>query len=490
MGRVLGYEYLRTVLSLNAESITAPATVKPVTRITRYDNCLAIPASRVPDDTVLQHILFALKHEGINLNILVQALIFVDEQELCQLLKDTPNSVNGRKIAFLYEHFQRRLDIEPQVKAGFVDFFPSEEYVTGTGRRYPRWRVNFNGLGTLEYCPVVRRTAALNQLVDENLLLQTSEFIDSLSAPMLERTVNWAYLSETKSSYAIEHETPNEDKQRRFVRLLQQAEQPRPLTEDYLIELQNATIANPFDKAVSFRTEQNFLHSGLRGAAGVSYVPPEPDLCRELMTPLMEFANQRDTSVDVLVKAAILSFGFVFLHPFMDGNGRISRFLIHYAISQANVLPKGSLLPVSIAIKRHEKDYLRTLQRFSAPLREFWNVEWLDGESYSLQFTGSSAQYRFWDATEATVFILRMAKVALEDDLKAEILYLQRFDAVKQQVDAELDIRGSDLALLIMWCFENQGRLSNRRRKQFTGRVPVESFALIEALVQDQLHHH
>jgi len=35
-----------------------------------------------------------------------------------------------------------------------------------------------------------------------------------------------------------------------------------------------------------------------------------------------------------LVRAAVVSFAFVFIHPFMNGNGRLSRFLIHHCLGQ------------------------------------------------------------------------------------------------------------------------------------------------------------
>lgn len=42
--------------------------------------------------------------------------------------------------------------------------------------------------------------------------------------------------------------------------MLRQAHEGRLLTEDYLVELQNSIVSNPFDKAVAFRHEQNHLH--------------------------------------------------------------------------------------------------------------------------------------------------------------------------------------------------------------------------------------
>ena len=76
------------------------------------------------------------------------------------------------------------------------------------------------------------------------MLGRTRQFIESLGAEMMDCALAWTYLHETDSSFAIEKEAPSEDKARRFVELLQQAHDPRPLSEQYLVELQNAVISN------------------------------------------------------------------------------------------------------------------------------------------------------------------------------------------------------------------------------------------------------
>ncbi|MBD8630315.1 hypothetical protein IFT74_02935 [Oxalobacteraceae sp. CFBP 8755] len=80
------------------------------------------------------------------------------------------------------------------------------------------------------------------------------------------------------SSFAIEKEAPSEDKARQFVELLKQAHEPRELSEDYLVELQNVITTNPFDKAASFRYEQNWLSGPGRGAPSVTYLPTPHEL--------------------------------------------------------------------------------------------------------------------------------------------------------------------------------------------------------------------
>jgi len=68
----------------------------------------------------------------------------------------------------------------------------------------------------------------------------------------------------------------------------------------------------------------------------------------------MDMAHRTDRGIDPLVRGTLVSFGFVFAHPFMDGNGRLSRFLFHKVVCGHGQLPNGLVLPVSVAMKRHE----------------------------------------------------------------------------------------------------------------------------------------
>lgn len=502
MTKNLGYAFLHEQLALGVGTPSVPARVRPVTRIVLLEGELAVPAERAPDGSLLSHLLFALKHEGIDLAILAAALPQLPTDDLLQAIKASPNGVYLRRLGYLFEAFVGTLPIEPDVRGRVAPLFDPEDYVTGPAVRCRRWRIDFNGLGSLRYCAVVRRTSEINALLEADILAQARAFMGGLPPGMLDRAIQWAYLSETQSSFAIERESPSPDKQQRFMQLLRQAHDTKPLDEGYLVELQNGTVSNPFDKAAAFRHQQNYLHNGLPGAIGVSYLPPPPALCNELMEALMEWANtllanesteptELSGTVPALVVAAVVSFGFVLLHPFMDGNGRISRFLVHHSLCRAGELARGNLLPVSVAMKRHETDYLAALEVFSKPARAHWRVNWIDADHYDFQFNGSEALYRYWDATQAVAFTLKMAQVALEEDLKDETRYLACFDSVYRAVDARFDIRGSDLARLVMMCLSNQGRLSKNRRKQFRYQVPEEALDAIEqealrALVQHE----
>lgn len=483
MGTV-GYQFLRESLGLNTLAPERPAIVKPVTRVEPTDGFLAIPRNVAPESgDPIEHILFALKHEGVDLQILAEALPKVEPSVLLSEARRLPSGTYIRMTCHLWEQFTgKQLTELPEIAGPTVEVFDARRYVTGPPRRDARWRVAFNGLGTVSYCPTVRRTDRIEAAMRSDILGRTKAFADALGKSMLDRALAWAYLHETEDSFAIERETPSEDKARKFVALLHQAHDGRALSENYLVELQNSVLTNPYDIAAAFRTEQNWLRGPARGAAGVTYVPPPPAMVPELMQELINLANNMAGRLDPIVAAAVVSFAFVFIHPFMDGNGRLSRFLFHHSLCRSGKLEKGLLLPVSIAMKRNEQRYLSVLQHYSRPAREFWSVRWIDEGIYDFKFNGNSSLYRYWDATQCVEFGYEMSEQALEIDLRQETEFLERYDKIVAAVDAKFDVRGNDLATLVICCLDNEGRISKRRRSQFEHRVPPGVFDYIEEL--------
>ena len=483
----LGYSWLCKTLGLTAFPPARPARVDPVSRVTRTPEALLVPANVAPGySDPIAHLLFALKHEGVNMQVLAQALRKIEGKNLKELVESQPSSRYVRVLGYMWEHFnQQELDHDTSIAGPTIDLFDPTRYLTAPGQRNAKWRVNFNGLGSLDYCVTVERTPEIEQQLLHNTLNRATTFLSQLGQQATDRALSWAYLHETESSYAIERESPSQDKAEAFVALLKQAASPRSMNEAYLVELQNAVLTNPLDMAAAYRHEQNWLRGPLRGAAGITYIPPPPEMVPELMDGVLLFANSLSKSIDPIVSAAIASFGFVFVHPFMDGNGRLSRFLFHYALCQSDRLPQGMLLPVSVAMKRNESLYLKALQSYSGKMRQHWDVRWIGDEEYTFRFTGDTSLYRYWDATECVAFCLNMAEQALEKDLREETEFLAKFDQVYRLVDDRFDVRGNDLTTLIVSSMQNNGRVSNHRRKQFRLTVPEKVFDAIESAIQE-----
>lgn len=489
-GASIGYAYLRDHFDLRLPPPRRVASVSgSTTRVSNLGDTVAVPRHVAPASAApLDHLQFALKHEGVDLAVISEVLPKIGGNEVTALIRNAPSGRYSRLIGYLWEHFGGRLlDDLPEIQGPTEVLFPEDRYFTGLALRNPRWRVAFNGIGSLGYCATIERTQALQAAVDGRLMDRAEAFLSSLDSAMQERAVNWAYLHETESSFAIERESPNEDKARKFVRVLHRAHQPEPIDEQYLVDLQNLVVTNVYDHAVQFRADQNYLTNEAKGPAGVTYVPPPPVVARQMMDTVMQLGNQRSGGLDPVLQAAVASFGLAFVHPFSDGNGRLSRFLFHKTLCMAGALREGRLLPVSVAMKRNEMAYLSALQSFSLPTRRFWTVSYASNDRFDCAFTGSVAMYRYWDATACAEFAYRMGEEALRRDLRAETDYLRMHDQVSRAMNERFDVANATLNVLIRSAIEQGGRVSGRRRDQFQHRVPPGFFEALETSVKGQL---
>lgn len=480
--QAIGYEFLAEVLQTGAFPVERPARIGPVTRITRQDSALLVPAAVAPGHDPLQHLLFALKHEGMNLQASISALKSIPESAVAAVFQSAPSSRYARLACYLWEIANgRKLVGLPPASGAYEKLFDEKAYLTDRSQRDTRWRIDFNGIGSPQYCITVRRTSVLQQWLDQNILGQVADFIASVDTEVLDRAVRWAYLSETDSSYAIERQKPSPNKAEAFASLLAKAHDPETISEGYLVALQNLAVSNPIDQAGGFRTGQNRLRNDLRGASGVTYLPPPPEMLPTVMGPIMDLCNDRSSQVDALVRGSLASFAFVFAHPFMDGNGRLSRFLFHKVACSDPRLTNGLVLPISVAMKRHERRYLAALQSYSKPARACWEVTFVSDDLIYQDFRGPPEIYRYWDATACVEFGLEMAGEALRHDLMQEMGFLQRYDVIYRAVNDAIDMNNDDLVSLVR-TMASTGALSINRRRKLVSKG--HSDALIDAAIE------
>ena len=186
---------------------------------------LAVPAGVVPQgDDLLDHLLFALKHEPINLQTAVPALQRIPAEAVVAAVEARPAGRYVRLAGWLWElSNQRALPTAAVATGPYVPLFDPASHLTGSSRRDMRWRVDFNGIGTPRYCATVRRTPAIEALLTQDILSRVQEFVASIDPDIIDRAVRWACSSETESSYDIEREKPTLDKREAFVSLLSRA---------------------------------------------------------------------------------------------------------------------------------------------------------------------------------------------------------------------------------------------------------------------------
>lgn len=481
----IGYAQLIDRFTLSVRPLAKPAMISgSVNRRVDSDDRILFPRGVAVKDTVTGHLEFALRHEGVNLEVIDVLFTQWDAaQELANRFLQAPNASAVRRACHLWEWLtENELAVETATIAGYVDLFPSEDYVTATqGSKDRKFRVHNNALGTADFSPIVRRDVLPAAPSLPELLDQARNTLASVTDPALyERALNYLYLSETRSSFAIERENPSSDKQERFVQLLRRAGETEVVNEEWLVSLQNAVVRDIYSQEASYRTKQNWLEDA---TGRITVFPvPQNDLSRS-MRGWEAFINDDVRCTDTLLQAAISAFGFVYLHPFLDGNGRLHRFLIHHVLARSQLMASGTLIPVSAVIEKNIPDYLAVLNGFSQPVTRLWNYLRGDIDPIITKHPSSSA-YRFFDASREVAFLHRMIQIAVEEEIPRELAWLSSYDKAFRQLNEELDLPQNDLSALIRMAQSEQGRLSLRRRKQYS-HLPTPILDRVEAVVRD-----
>ena len=108
------------------------------------------------------------------------------------------------------------------------------------------------------------------------------------------------------------------------------------------------------------REVQNWIGGSDHNPCSAAFVPPPPDLVEELLEDLCAFCN--DDAVPAVAQAAIAHAQFETIHPFVDGNGRAGRALIHVILRRRGLAPTF-VPPISLVLATRARDYVEGLTR-------------------------------------------------------------------------------------------------------------------------------
>ncbi|WP_181701423.1 Fic family protein [Nocardia sp. GTS18] len=110
-----------------------------------------------------------------------------------------------------------------------------------------------------------------------------------------------------------------------------------------------------------YRDQQNWLGGSSYNPCSAVYVPPPADRVPDLMEDLIEFVNTDD--LPAVAQAAIAHAQFETIHPFVDGNGRTGRVLIHLVLRRRG-LSELVVAPVSLVLATSIRSYIDGLTAF------------------------------------------------------------------------------------------------------------------------------
>jgi len=422
--------------------------------------------------TPLLHLEFSLKYDDLSLDFLKTVFENIPSEDIVTFIESSPSGKYARKIGFLYEFLTGQLlSIKKTITGNYIDLLDTKKYVTGKTVKNARWRINNNLLGTPSFCPVVRRTKILTELLNLDIREKIEQLEKSFPPDLFRRAVNYLYHKETRSSYEIEKERPSPDRMERFIYLLGTAgteQTTQLLDEKCLVTLQN-TIVDARFAAKSFRNFQNYIGQTLPNYQDIiHYICPPPVFLSSLMEGLKESASKADR-VNPEIRAAIVAFSFVFIHPFEDGNGRLHRFIIHDILVHEGLVPHGLIIPVSAHMLNHIRDYDHILEKYSKPLMQ--RIKYEKTEAGEIKVTNEKeveGYFRYPDLTDHCIYLAQTIHATLEEDMPNELQFIQRHDEIKKAIQNIADMPDKDIDLMILFLYQNKGIFPKRRREKFS----------------------
>jgi hypothetical protein len=439
-----------------------------------------------PGDTFADHVTFALRHEDIDLLILKRAFEVVPQTEIEAMVRAAPTGIAARRAWYLCELLTgRTIDVDDAPKSSAIDLLESKAYFTGKPRLSKRHRVRDNLLGTGRFCPVIRRTRALTELVELDLSAKARATLGRTGAHLVARAGSFMLLADSRASFEIEGQRPPRDRLERWGRAVLEAGK-NPLTLDEIIRLQRVLIEDTRFVRAGLRPDGVFL--GERDQNGdplPEVVGARPQDLDDLMSGMLEANDRmREDGVDPVLKATATAFGFVYVHPFQDGNGRLHRCLIHHVLAERRFTPPGMVFPVSSVMLDRMDDYRATLQAHSRPLLPY--IEWRPTPDRNVEVLNQTADlYRYFDCTEEAEFLYACVRRAVEQDLPREIDYLRRHDAAISRIMDAVEMPDRVAGNLVMFIRQNNGTLSKKRRAGEFNKLRDDEITLIERLVAD-----
>ncbi|MDC6167771.1 Fic family protein [Paucibacter sp. XJ19-41] len=446
-----------------------------------------------PADTFAGHFEFGLKYEEIHFEFFSRLFAACGPAPLEQWCKAEPFGQYARRAGFFYEWLTgQRLDVPDLAGGTYVDAVAGDAYMTRTQAvRERRWRINNNLPGSPAFCPLIRRSQALGQALEFDPHGAITELDRQFGADVLMRAAAWLSLKESRASFLIEHEADETDRIKRYAHVMAEhsGKLEEPLDSGSLTLLQRGILG---DDALRLGLRQSPVFVGQATIRDdiVHYIGPHFSQLPAMLEGLRVF-EQATRGREALARAAALAFGFVYIHPMSDGNGRIHRFLISDTLQRDNAIPSGVIVPISATItgvREFGHGYDSVLEVFSRPFMRRYATAYRFGEMRTYEdgmrsnlifdaYENANHAWRYPDLTEHVIYTARLVAHTIQHEMADEARTLVRFQLAQQRIKAVLEMPDADAVRMIRSIKESGWRVSGKLAKEYP-RLEEKALAL------------
>jgi Fic family protein len=338
------------------------------------------------------------------------------------------------------------------------------------GIKSPRHLVVNNLPGTNQFCALIRKTDKIEQHLSKSYVEENRKQLAGIRKDIIQRASAFLLLKDSKASFTIEGESPKSKRAARWGTAIGQAGL-NDLSKEELIRLQQLVIENTRFVQMGLRKKGGFVgeHDRVSGEPIPDHISAKSQDLDDLVAGLIDVNKMLiKDDIHAVVAAAVIAFGFVFIHPFEDGNGRIHRYLIHHILAKKQFADQGIIFPVSSSILDHITDYQKVLQSYSKPLLDL--IDWVETKDHNVEVTNETKDYyRFFDATKQTEFLFDCVADTIKNIVPQEINYLANYDAFKTYMEEEFEMPDKLISVLVRFLEQNQGVLTKRaKEKEFS----------------------
>lgn len=490
-GWLVGYSAIIEKLELPVPLPAIKAMISEKNQRAKTASWLVLPSRYLPHDhkgiphieALFNQMVFALKYEGVNLLVFSKLVERLKKKEILELVSIEPLGQYSRRIWFLLEWVSGKEIAGKSAihKKSYVSVIDEKFQYGISGVKSPRHLVINNLPGTPKFCALIRKTDKLENHLGRNYIEEHRKQLSGVRKDFIQRASAFLLLKDSKASFTIEGESPKSKRAARWGAAIGQAGR-HDLTKDELVRLQQLVIESTRFIQMGFRQKGGFVgeHDRFSGEPIPDHISAKPEDLGDLIDGLIE-VNQlliKEATHPVLA-ATIIAFGFVFIHPFEDGNGRIHRYLIHHILAKKRFTDQGIIFPVSAAILDRINDYQLVLESYSKPLLDF--IAWQETKDHNVEVTNATRDYyRFFDATVQAEFLFDCVEYTIKHIVPKEMSYLANYEVFKNYLEEEFEMPDKLVATLVRFLEQHQGRLSKRAKEKEFNMLSEKEIEKIE----------
>ncbi len=254
-----------------------------------------------------------------------------------------------------------------------------------------------------------------------------------------------------------------------------------PVTDPALGELQGEILGGRTTlQQFGVRQSPVFVGEVVRFQELVHDVAPPADALSRMLNGLAVF-RERTQGQSPVMRSAVLAFGFVYIHPMADGNGRVHRFLINDALRRDGVVEEPMIVPVSALITRdaaEQRAYTHLLATVSRPLMSALTgsygfdqelTTYPDSIQSSFRFSGEAMArplWRYLDLTQHVVWLADALTRTIHEHMRDEARYLQQHAQARAAMKEIVEMPNPQIDRIIRSVEANQGKRSNALAKE------------------------